>query len=218
MTDGPPRKQATLYRMVMEKHVCPWGLKSRHLLHSKGYVIDDHWLRTREETDAFKAGHKVETTPQTFIDGRRIGGYDDLRRFFGLKVRDPDQKTYTPVLAVFAVAALMTLAASQAAFGTLLTLRAGEWFIAFSMCLLAMLKLRDLASFSTMFLGYDLLARRWVPYGYVYPFAELGAGVLMIAGVLTWLAAPVALFIGVCSSASSGRCRCSRPSTSRSAT
>ena len=47
-----------------------------------------------------------------------------------------------------------------------------------------------------MFLGYDLLARRYVPYAYIYPFAELGAGVLMLAGVLTWLSVPVALLIG----------------------
>jgi hypothetical protein len=47
-----------------------------------------------------------------------------------------------------------------------------------------------------MFLNYDLLARRWVRYGHVYPFAEGLAGVLMIAGVLTWLSVPVALFIG----------------------
>jgi hypothetical protein len=38
------------------------------------------------------------------------------------------------------------------------------------MCVLAILKLRDVEGFSNMFLGYDLLARRWVPYSYVYPF------------------------------------------------
>ena len=47
-----------------------------------------------------------------------------------------------------------------------------------------------------MFLNYDLLAQRVVRYGYVYPFAEVFAGVLMIAGALVWVAAPVALFIG----------------------
>lgn len=47
-----------------------------------------------------------------------------------------------------------------------------------------------------MFLNYDLLARRWVPYSYVYPYAETGAGLLMIPAVATWLSAPVALFIG----------------------
>jgi hypothetical protein len=59
-----------------------------------------------------------------------------------------------------------------------------------------MLKLQNVESFATMFLGYDLLARRWVPYSYIYPVAEALAGVLMIAGALNWLSIPVALFIG----------------------
>lgn len=188
------KKTAVLYRMVMPEHLCPSGLKALHLLKSKGYAVEDHWLKTRAETDAFKAEHDVKTTPQVFIEGQRIGGYTDLRRHFG--ARDPKALTYTPVLVVFAVAALMALAASQAAFGTPLTVRAAEWFVAFSMSLLAMLKLRDVETFSTMFLNYDLLARRWVSYGYIYPFAELTAGVLMTAGILTWFAAPLGLFIG----------------------
>jgi len=197
MTDATPtdRKTAVLYRMVMKDHVCPWGLRARHLLRSRGYAVDDRWLETREATDAFKAEHGVKTTPQIFIEGVRIGGYDDLRRFLGLRVRDPKALTYTPVLVVFAVTALMALAASHAAFGSPFTVRAGEWFIAFSMCALAMLKLQNLDAFATMFLNYDLLAKRWVPYGWVYPFAELGAGVLMAAHALTWLSAPLALFI-----------------------
>ncbi|WP_034159066.1 MauE/DoxX family redox-associated membrane protein [Sphingomonas sp. ERG5] len=189
-------RKATLYRMVMPDHVCPYGLKARHVLRSKGYDVEDHWLTTRDEIDAFKAQQGVATTPQTFIEGQRVGGYDDLRRYFGLYVRDPKALTYTPVVAVFAITALMALATSQAVFGTPLTMLAGQWFIAFSMCVLAMLKLRDLDSFSSMFLGYDLLARRWVPYAKLYPFAEGLAGVLMIAGTLRWLSIPVALFIG----------------------
>ena len=75
-----PSRTAVLYRMVMPDHTCPWGLKARHLLNSRGYTVDDRWLTTREETDAFKAEHGVKTTPQTFIDSQRIGGWDDLRR------------------------------------------------------------------------------------------------------------------------------------------
>jgi glutaredoxin len=194
MTSAP--RTAVLYRMVMPKHICPYGLKSKHLLRSKGFAVEDHWLETREETDAFKARHGVKTTPQTFIDGVRIGGYDDLRRHFGLKVRDPQATTYTPVIVLFVATALMALAASHAAFGSPFTVRAAEWFIAFSMVVLAIQKLRDVDSFATMFLGYDLAAQRWVPYAYLYPFAEFGAGVLMAAGVATWLSAPVALVIG----------------------
>ncbi|MCK5747928.1 MAG: glutaredoxin, partial [Oricola sp.] len=51
-------------------------------------------------------------------------------------------------------------------------------------------------SFTNQFLGYDLLAQRFVRYAYVYPFAEAVAGVLMIAGVFIWFAAPLAIFIG----------------------
>jgi glutaredoxin len=191
------QKTAVLHRMVMADHVCPYGLKARHLLRSRGYQVDDRWLTSREETDAFKAEHGVATTPQVFIEGERIGGHDDLRRHLGLKVRDPKATTYTPVLAVFATTAIMAAMISLAVYGTPLTQQTAVWFIALSMMVLGMLKLQNVESFSTMFLNYDLLARRWPPYGKIYPFAEFGAGALMVAGLLTWLSAPVALTIGL---------------------
>jgi hypothetical protein len=40
------------------------------------------------------------------------------------------------------------------------------------------------------------LAKRWVPYGYVYPYAEGLAGLLMVGGLLNWVSIPIALFIG----------------------
>ena len=69
--------------MVTDKHTCPYGLKAKDLLRREGYQVEDHLLRTREEIDAFKAQHDVKTTPQTFVDGQRIGGYDDVRRYLG---------------------------------------------------------------------------------------------------------------------------------------
>ena len=189
-------RQATLYRMVSPRHICPYGLKAKDLLRRQGYKVDDHWLTTREATDAFKAEHGVKTTPQIFINGQRVGGYDDLRRRLGKAGSGPKAVTYKPIIAVFSVTALMALATSYAVSGNPFTMRAGEWFIAFSMCALAILKLQNIETFSGMFLGYDLLARRWVPYAYIYPFAEALAGVLMVAHSLTWISAPVALFIG----------------------
>jgi glutaredoxin len=196
---NPPTavRRAVLYRMVMPTHVCPWGVKAKDLLRRAGYQVEDHHLVTRAETDAFKAKHGVATTPQVFIQGERIGGYDDLRRFLGKRVSDPKATSYRPVIFLFVLTALMALAASFAVTGQLLTVRAAEWFIAFSMVVLAMLKLQNVESFSAMFLNYDLLARRWVPYSYVYPYAEALAGVLMIAGALKWISVPVALFIGI---------------------
>ena len=195
-------KTATLYRMVMPDHLCPYGLKSKDLLERQGFTVEDHHLTTREETEALKKEHGVDTTPQAFIGGERIGGYDGLREHFGREVKDEGETSYRPVLAIFSVAFLMALAVSWYAFGTVFTIRALEWFIAISMCILAVQKLQDVESFSTMFLNYDLLARRWVRYGYLYPFGEALAGVLMIAGALIWIAAPVALFIGTAGAAS----------------
>lgn len=190
------KKTASLYRMVMEDHVCPFGLKAKDLLERAGFDVEDHHLKTREETDAFQRQHDVDTTPQIFIGDERIGGYDSLREHLGREVKDEDETSYQPIIAIFSVAFLMALGVSWYALGSVLTVRAFEWFIAIAMCLLAIQKLQDLESFSTMFLNYDLLARRWVRYGYVYPFGEALAGILMIAGALMWIASPVALFIG----------------------
>ena len=190
------KKKAVLYRMVMPEHVCPWGLKSKDLLERSGFEVEDRHLTTRAETDAFKEKHNVPTTPQTFIGGKRIGGYDDLRRYLGKRVRDPNATSYRPVIVLFVMTALSALAGSYAVTGALLTPLAAQWFIAFSMVVLALLKLQNVETFSAMFLNYDLLAKRWVPYSYVYPYAEGLAGVLMISGALRWVSVPVALFIG----------------------
>nr|WP_166176555.1 glutaredoxin [Altererythrobacter segetis] len=196
MTSDNTPKRARLHRMVMDKHVCPYGVKSRWLLEKSGYIVDDRWLTTREETDAFKREHKVKTTPQTFIDDKRIGGYTELRKYLGDPLPEESATSYRPVIAVFVIAALLAMAVSFHAFGSPFTVRAAEWFVSFTMAILAMLKLQDLEKFSTMFVGYDLLAQRWVPYSYAYPFLEAGAGVLMAAHALNWLSIPVALFIG----------------------
>lgn len=70
------------------------------------------------------------------------------------------------------------------------------------MVVLALLKLQNVKSFATMSLNYDLLAKRWVPHSYIYPYAEGAAGILMVAGVAMWLSVPIALFIGTIGAAS----------------
>ena len=189
-------KTAKLYRMVMDKHVCPYGIKSKWLLERNGFTVEDHHLTTREQTDAFKEEHGVRTTPQTFINGERIGGYDDLKAQFSGKAADESATSYQPVIAVFAVALGLALAVSWWALGSPFTVRAAEWFVTFSMAMLAMLKLQDVEKFSNMFVGYDLLARRFVPYSYAYPFLEATAAILMAGRLLPWLSIPIALVIG----------------------
>lgn len=186
-------KQATLYRMVMENHVCPFGIRSKDLLKREGYEVKDHHLTTREQTDAFKEKHEVKTTPQTFIDGERIGGFDELADYFGKKTLKQEGTTYQPIIAIFSTTLLMAIVAAYAMVGGFSFIKTAELFIAFSMCVLGIMKLRDLFSFTNQFLGYDLLAKRWVPYAMIYPFVETGAGILMIGNMLTFIAAPAAL-------------------------
>lgn len=74
-------KSATLYRMVLPDHTCPFGVRAKQMLQASGFAVDDRVLRSREEVDAFEAEQGVATTPQVFIDDERIGGSDDLERY-----------------------------------------------------------------------------------------------------------------------------------------
>ena len=74
-------KTATLYRMVLADHSCPFGVRAKQMLEQAGYEVDDRILRSREEVDAFEEEQGVDTTPQVFIADERIGGSDDLERY-----------------------------------------------------------------------------------------------------------------------------------------
>jgi glutaredoxin 3 len=72
---------ATLYRMVLPEHTCPFGVRAKQMLDAAGFEVEEHILSSREEVEAFKSEHQVQTTPQVFIDGERIGGSTDLERY-----------------------------------------------------------------------------------------------------------------------------------------
>src|SRR5690606_15300705 len=116
--------------------------------------------------------------------------------FFGLGSAKKTGTTYTPVIAIFLTCFLAAVALNLGVNGTVVSLTTLVWFVALSMCVLAIQKLRDLYAFSNQFITYDLLAMRVVPYAYVYPFVEAWAGIGMLAGVSAWLVSPFALFIG----------------------
>jgi len=188
-------KTATIYRMVTPDHLCPWGIKAFDLLKRHGYKIEDKHLESKDADKAYKEDNGYDETPQIFIEGNRLGGYDQLREYLDLGPDPKEGETYQPVLAVFAVTFFMAITTNWALAPELSVLRVLELFIAFSMCVLGILKLQDLQSFATGFVQYDLIAQRYVPYSYVYPFVEAGAGILMIAGLFTWVAAPAALIV-----------------------
>ena len=75
------QREATLYRMKLPTHECPYGLLARRMLDDAGFQIDEHLLTTREEVDAFQAEQGVTTTPVIFIDGKRIDSSDELAEY-----------------------------------------------------------------------------------------------------------------------------------------
>ena len=81
----PETQSATLYRMVLPEHTCPFGVRARQMLDEAGFEVEEHVLGTREEVDAFKAEQGVSTTPQCFIDGERIGGSSELEQYLASK-------------------------------------------------------------------------------------------------------------------------------------
>jgi len=165
-------KQATVYRMVTDNHFFPYGLKATHLLRREGFEVEDNLLTDRVSVDQFKQAQGVETTPQIYINGDRIGGYEDLRGYLNLKNKTKNGATYRPVIAIFCVAFLISCAISYLVYSQPFTVKTFPWFIAVSMIILGIQKLQDIDRFSTMFISYDLLAQRDDRYGYVYPFAE----------------------------------------------
>jgi glutaredoxin 3 len=78
---GNVSRHATIYRIVSPEHVCPFGVRALALLEGAGFDVEDHWLKTRVQTDAFMAEHGVQTTPLIFVDGQPVGGCDDLVRW-----------------------------------------------------------------------------------------------------------------------------------------
>ena len=74
-------RNATLYRMKLPTHECPFGLLAKRMLEDAGFNVEDRLLTTREEVEAFKAKHQVATTPLIFIDGRPVGGSEELASY-----------------------------------------------------------------------------------------------------------------------------------------
>lgn len=173
--------------IIYHKRGCAWADKAMALLERHDIRFEAHVFSSREEERDFKAEHGVSTTPQVFLQGERVGGYQELAGHFDETAEEGDEASYVPVIAVFSTTTLMALATQTGIMG----------FMGFSLALLACLKLMDLDSFVTGFEKYDLITQRVPVYGKVYPFAELFAGLGFLSGVLPLATGLVALFVGV---------------------
>lgn len=62
-------------------------------------------------------------------------------------------------------------------------MRAMRHFMAGFFLVFSFFKLLDVPAFALSYSSYDIVARRWLGYGYVYPFIELGLGAAYLANV-----------------------------------
>ena len=85
--------------------------------------------------------------------------------------------TYKPVLLVFAFITGLTLL-NEAASGGFHWMRWMSMFMAGFFLVFSFFKLLDLTSFASSYASYDVIARKWFAWGYIYPFVELALGVM----------------------------------------
>ena len=94
----------------------------------------------------------------------------------------PSAVTYRPliILLVYLLGVTGSALFAAGAWDTMLAMRLfmGGFFIAFSF-----FKMLDLRGFADAYRGYDILARAWPAYGFVYPFIEFGLGLAYLAHI-----------------------------------
>lgn len=105
---------------------------------------------------------------------------------------------YLPLI-VIVVLAMVAAAARAAAGGSWHALDWMHDFMGLFLVVFSMFKFFDLSGFSDGFQMYDLLAKPFRPYAYVYPFIELGLGLAYLARwnpVVTYIATIVVMLWG----------------------
>src|SRR6478609_6825750 len=88
-------------------------------------------------------------------------------------------ETYKPVILIFAYITCITLLIETIkGFNTMHWMNnfMGAFFLVFSF-----FKMLDLKGFAESYFTYDIIAKRWMGYGYVYAFIELALGIAFIA-------------------------------------
>ena len=83
-------RTATVHRMVLPDHTCPYGVRAKAMLEERGFEVDDQVLSSRDEVEAFKSEHGLSTTPFILIDGEEIGGAAELEDYLAAEDSNAD--------------------------------------------------------------------------------------------------------------------------------
>lgn len=89
--------------------------------------------------------------------------------------------TYKPLLIIFSYITVVSFIASNNYYGFNL-LSFMNYFMAGFFIVFSFFKLLDLKGFAEGYSTYDLLAKKWNAYGFIYPFIELTFGISLLVG------------------------------------
>ncbi|WP_459556794.1 heavy-metal-associated domain-containing protein [Lacunimicrobium album] len=98
----------------------------------------------------------------------------------GTQPADEPKTSYYPLVLIL-LYLLGAVGLAEVAAGGLDTERAMRNFMAGFFLVFSFFKLLDVPAFAMSYSSYDILARRWLGYGYVYPFVELALGAAYLA-------------------------------------
>lgn len=106
----------------------------------------------------------------------------------------PFFETYKPLLLVLAYllggVLLHQLIIGQWNGAAAMQIFMGGFFLVFSF-----FKMLDLQGFAMAYSSYDIVAKRWFAYGYMYPFIELGLGIAYVTGIAPWVVNAITLVV-----------------------
>jgi hypothetical protein len=95
---------------------------------------------------------------------------------------DTPPTSYYPLVLIL-LYLLGSVGLAEYALGGFDGMRAMRHFMAGFFLVFSFFKLLDVPAFALSYSSYDFVARRWLGYGYVYPFIELGLGAAYLANV-----------------------------------
>jgi copper chaperone CopZ len=140
--------------ITMSTHI-PTAVMNKHLASAGKYSL--------EETESMNHEMSSEVNDDNVIPGEK-------RSFF---------TAYKPILLVFAyligVTVLSEVTKKSFNVMTAMHLFMGGFFLVFSF-----FKLLDLKGFAYSYMSYDIIAKKWIGWGYLYPLIELSLGIAFL--------------------------------------
>jgi copper chaperone CopZ len=166
-----------------------------------------------QQVDVNLAAHEATIVMETHIEKevmnaalKKAGDYSltmkghEMHAASSTMVEDEEENySFKPLLIVLGFILLLTLIAEYNA-GSFDWMRAmrnymGGFFIGFSF-----FKLLDLKGFAYSYLSYDIITKKWLGWGFVYPFVELALGIAYLTSFqMRWTLIATVIVMGISS-------------------